>query len=52
MDGIKWTMLGRSLEVSAYTNNALGGYSYLRPVIYAKGTGKASINSFKYEPVK
>jgi beta-xylosidase len=49
MDGANWTMSERTLEVSAYTNNALGGSSYLRPAIYAKGIGKASINSFKYK---
>jgi len=52
MDGVRWTMNERTQEVSAYTNNALGGSSYLRPAIYAKGIGKASINSFKYKPVK
>ncbi len=52
MDGVKWTMNERTQEVSAFTNNALGGSSYLRPAIYAKGIGKASISSFKYEPVK
>ncbi|MCP4614119.1 MAG: family 43 glycosylhydrolase [Planctomycetes bacterium] len=51
-DGIKWTMHDRSLEVSAYTHNALGGFSYLRPAIYASGKGKASINFFKFKPVK
>jgi len=52
MDGVKWTMNERTQEVSAYTNNALGGSSYLRPAIYTKGIGKASINSFKYKAVK
>lgn len=52
MDGINWTMHERSLEVSAYTHNAFGSFSYLRPAIYARGIGKASINSFKYKPVK
>jgi xylan 1,4-beta-xylosidase len=52
LDGVKWTMSERTQEVSAYTNNALGGSSYLRPAIYTKGIGKASISSFKYEPVK
>ncbi len=52
MDGVKWTMSERTQEVSAYTNNALGGSSYLRPAIYAKGIGKASIRSFKYKAVK
>ncbi len=52
MDGVNWTMNERTQEVSAYTNNALGGSSYLRPAIYAKGIGKASISSFKYKQVK
>jgi beta-xylosidase len=52
LDGIKWTMNERTQEVSAYTNNALGGSSYLRPAIYAKGIGKAAITSFKYKAVK
>jgi beta-xylosidase len=52
LDGIKWTMLGRSLEVSAYTHNVLGSASYLRPAIYTRGIGKASINSFKYKAAK
>jgi len=29
-------------------NNIVGGFSYLRPIIYAKGIGKAGINSFKW----
>ena len=52
MDGVNWTMNERTQEVSAYTNNALGGSSYLRPAIYAKGIGKTNIKSFKYKPVK
>jgi beta-xylosidase len=51
-NGTQWTMHDRSLEVSAYTHNAFGGFSYLRPAIYARGIGKASIDSFKYKPVK
>lgn len=52
MDGAEWIMLDRSLEVSAYTHNVLGSSSYLRPAIYASGIGMASVNSFKYEPVR
>jgi beta-xylosidase len=51
-DGNNWTKHDSSQEVSAYTNNVVGGFSYLRPAIYASGPGKASIYSFKYEPVK
>lgn len=47
-DGTNWAMYEASREMSAYTTNVLGGSSYLRPAIYVRGTGKASINSFRY----
>ncbi|MCC9643850.1 family 43 glycosylhydrolase [Rhodopirellula sp. JC740] len=50
-DGEDWTKCSRTFELSGYDHNVLGSFSYLRPAIYAEGTGKAAVHSFEYSPL-
>ncbi len=48
-DGESWTKHSRSYEVSGYQHNALGGFSYIRPVLYVKGGGIAKVSAFHFD---
>ncbi|MAP10335.1 MAG: glycoside hydrolase [Rhodopirellula sp.] len=50
-DGENWTKCSRTFELSGFDHNVLGSFSYLRPAIYAEGTGNAEIRSFEYSPL-
>ncbi len=50
-DGENWTKQDRSYEVSGYQHNALGSFSYIRPVFYLKGDGVARVASFRFQPL-
>ena len=49
-NGSDWTKCSRSFELSGYQHNALGDYSYIRPVIYYQGEGKVRVRDFNYSP--
>jgi xylan 1,4-beta-xylosidase len=44
----KWTHVRRSLDVSCYNHNALGGFLDLRPALYACGRGSATYRNWRY----
>ncbi|HEV2618684.1 MAG TPA: hypothetical protein VGU23_01975, partial [Acidobacteriaceae bacterium] len=44
----KWTHVRRSLDVSCYNHNALGGFLDLRPALYACGKGAATFRNWRY----
>ncbi|HEV2646744.1 MAG TPA: family 43 glycosylhydrolase [Acidobacteriaceae bacterium] len=46
----KWTHVRRSLDVSCYNHNALGGFLDLRPALYACGAGSATFRNWRYVP--
>ena len=48
-DGETWIKNERTYELSGYDHNVLGSFSYLRPAVYAAGTGNAAIKSFKFK---
>ncbi|MGB1128992.1 MAG: hypothetical protein ACPG4K_02985 [Haloferula sp.] len=49
-NGSDWSKCSRSFELSGYQHNALGDYSYIRPVIYYQGEGKVTVEDFNYSP--
>ncbi len=47
-DGRTWKQMPSAMEVSGYQTNILGGFSSIRPGIYAKGNGQVRIQNFTY----
>ncbi|HOH08517.1 MAG TPA: hypothetical protein PLF89_13400 [bacterium] len=51
-DGINWTKIENSIEVSALHHNVLGGFQSLRIGLCAVGNGKVRFKNFSYEPLE
>lgn len=49
LDGKTWTHIDFVSEMSGYHNNALSGWGYLRPGIFATGSGEVKFMNFQYE---
>ncbi|MEZ5274945.1 MAG: family 43 glycosylhydrolase [Opitutaceae bacterium] len=47
-DGRSWIKADRSYELSGFQHNSLGGFSYLRPVILARGPGIVRVARFDF----
>ena len=52
VDGEKWDVLDRNINISQFHHNKYGGFMALRPALSATGTGKASFRHFVYQPQK
>lgn len=51
-DGSNWTQHPRGLEVSGFQTNNLGGFSSLKPGVYAKGSGSVRVEHFRYRALE
>ena len=51
-DGSNWTQHPRGLEVSGFQTNNLGGFSSLKPGVYAKGSGSVRVEDFRYRALE
>lgn len=45
-----WKRTEQSVEVSGMHHNVLGGFLDLRPAVYASGSGKVTLQNFRYWP--
>jgi xylan 1,4-beta-xylosidase len=45
----KWTKIQQSFEISGFQHNIFGGFSSVRPGLFAIGTGKAKFDYFRYK---
>jgi len=48
--GKGWQRAPESAEISGMQHNVLGGFLDVRPAVYACGSGKATLRSFRYFP--
>lgn len=48
-DGANWTRFDRGMEVSGYHHNVRGGFSMLKPALFATGSGEARFRDFRYK---
>jgi len=51
-DGVKWTKIENSLDVSGMHNNVLGGFLSLRIGLCSIGEGSVTFKNFTYKPIK
>ncbi len=50
LPGKSWQRMQESAEISGMDHNVLGGFLDVRPAIYACGSGKATLRTFRYWP--
>jgi xylan 1,4-beta-xylosidase len=50
LPGKAWQRTQESAEISGMQHNVLGGFLDVRPAVYASGSGKATLRSFRYWP--
>jgi xylan 1,4-beta-xylosidase len=51
-DGVKWTKIENSIEVTAMHHNVLGGFMSLRIGLCSTGDGSVKFKNFTYKPIK
>ena len=52
LNGMDWTKIENSLQVTAFHHNVLSGFMSLRIGLCSIGNGKVTFDNFVYEPVK
>jgi len=50
-DGTEWRKINVMAEVSGFQHNAIGGFSALRPGLFAAGKGEVIFHKFDLEPL-